>query len=56
MFGAFFFGQPYFGQGYPINLEIGATLPAIQSRVPMPMLRVPDQDRIMRMHGRTLGS
>ncbi len=32
------------------------TLPAIQSRVPMPMMYVPDQDRIMRMHGRTLGS
>ncbi len=34
----------------------GADLPAIQSRVPMPMMYVPDQDRIMRMHGRTLGS
>ncbi len=28
-----------------------ATLPAIQSRVPMPMMAVPDRDRIMRMQG-----
>ncbi len=41
---------------YAEAIAAGATLPDIQSRVPMPMMRVPDQDRIMRMHGRTLGS
>ncbi len=38
------------------NPDTDLTLPDIQSRVPMPMMAVPDQDRIMRMHGRTLGS
>ncbi len=31
----------------------GADLPTIQSRVPMPMMAVPDQDRIMRMSSRS---
>jgi len=41
------------GADYPIT---DPDLPAIQSRVPMPMFAVPGEDRIMRMHGRTLGS
>jgi len=39
-----------------VDYEEPAILQVFQSRVPMPMMGVPDQDRIMRMHGRTLGS